>query len=187
MQRHRLCEGPWQWRPRPRPRRDGSRQAVPLAILLVCGLGLSNLVTPTGWAAALSQEPGRRAATAATPAAQRHPREKTYIKRKWGVEILFVRQTAARHMLEFRYKVLDPDKARALFVRKNKPLLTDVKSGAQLVVPVPAKTGALRNSDVPLAGHNYWMFFANPGNSVKTGDRVDIQIGEFLAQGLVVQ
>jgi hypothetical protein len=118
--------------------------------------------------------------------APHHPREKTYMKRKWGVEFLFLRETAAGYMLEFRYKVLDPMKAAPLFVRKTKPVLTHVRTGRQLTVPVPAKTGALRNSDPPLADHTYWMFFANPNKLVKPGDRVNLQIGDFAVEGLVV-
>ena len=60
-------------------------------------------------------EAAQRAATVIEPMpAPRHPREKTYMKRKWGVEILFLRETAAGYMLEFRYKVLDPAKAAPL-------------------------------------------------------------------------
>jgi len=118
--------------------------------------------------------------------APRHPREKTYMKRKWGVEIQFLRETAAGYMLEFRYKVLDPVKAAPLFVRKTKPVLTHVRTGKQLTVPVPAKTGALRNSDTPLADHTYWMFFSNPNKLVKPGDLVNLQIGDFAVEGLVV-
>ena len=117
----------------------------------------------------------------------RHPREKTYMKRKWGVEVLYVRQTAAGYMLEFRYKVVDSEKAKPLFLRQTKPRLTHVESGAKLIVPTPAKTGALRNSNPPLADHTYWMFFANPGKFVQAGEHVNIEIGDFVVEGLVVQ
>lgn len=117
----------------------------------------------------------------------RHPREKTFLKRRWGVEVMSVRQTAAGYMLEFRYRVLDAEKAKPLFERKTKPVLTHAESGARLIVPTPAKTGALRNSNPPLAGHTYWMFFANPGRLVKPGEHVNVEIGEFHADGLVVR
>ena len=117
----------------------------------------------------------------------RHPRQNTYMKRQWGVEVLYVQQTAGGYMLEFRYKVLDPEKAAPLFIRQTKPMLTHVESGTKLIVPTPAKTGALRNSNPPLADHTYWMFFANPGKLVKIGEHVNIQIGDFVAEGLVVQ
>ena len=115
-----------------------------------------------------------------------HPRDMTYMKRKWGVELLFVRETSANYMLEFRYKVLDANKAKPLFERQTKPVLTHVRTGAKLIVPTPAKTGALRNSNPPKNGKVYWMFFANPRKLVKPGDQVNIDIGDFHAKGLVV-
>ena len=125
--------------------------------------------------------------TAVSPEPAHHPREKTYLKRQWGVEVMYVRQTAAGYMLEFRYRVLDAEKAKPLFERRTKPVLTHSETGAKLIVPTPAKTGALRNSNPPLAGHIYWMFFANPGQLVKPGNHVSVEIGEFHANGLVVQ
>jgi len=116
-----------------------------------------------------------------------HPREATRMKRQWGVEVLGVRQTAAGYMLEFRYRVMDAEKAKPLFERKTKPVLVDEESGSSFVVPTPPKTGALRNSNPPLAGHTYWMFFANPGGFVKPGRRVSVVIGDFRAEGIVVQ
>jgi len=116
-----------------------------------------------------------------------HPRKNTFMKREWGIEIMFVRQTAAGYMLEFRYKVVDAEKAKALFERQIKPMLTHTESGAKLIVPTPAKTGALRNSNPPKDGNTYWMFFANPGQLVKPGQHVSIEIGDFLAENLVVQ
>lgn len=119
--------------------------------------------------------------------AARHPRENSYLKRKWGVEPVFVRQTAGGYMLEFRYRVLDAEKAKPLFERQTKPLLTHAETGAKLVVPTPAKTGALRNSNTPKDGITYWMFFANPGKLVKPGEHVNIEIGDFLVEKLIVQ
>lgn len=116
-----------------------------------------------------------------------HPRAKTYMKRQWGIEVMFVREAAAGYMLEFRYRVLDPEKAKPLFVRQTKPLLTHLETGATMVVPTPAKTGALRNSNEPLPDHTYWMFFANPAKLVQPGDLVNIEIGDFVAENLVVR
>lgn len=127
------------------------------------------------------------APSAATASDARHPREFTLLERQWGVQIEYVRQTAAGYMLEFRYKVVDPAKAAPLFDRALHPMLTHVESGGHYVVPTPAKTGPLRNSDAPLPGHVYWMFFANPGRVVSPGDHVNIEIGAFRVDGLVVE
>lgn len=125
--------------------------------------------------------------SAKTPARSPHPREKTFLKRQWGIEVVFVRQTSAGYMLEFRYKVIDPEKALPLFERQTKPMLTHVETGAQMIVPTPAKTGALRNSNLPQEGQTYWMFFANPGKLVEVGDEIAIDIGKFHIDGLIVE
>ena len=114
-------------------------------------------------------------------------RKNTFLRRKWGVEILFVQQTAGGYMLEFRYKVLDKKKAEPLFKRQIKPVLTHNRTGAKLIVPAPAKTGALRNSNLPKTGKTYWMYFANPGKLVKPGEKVSIKIGKFEVKNLVVK
>lgn len=119
--------------------------------------------------------------------AKPHPRENTLLKRQWGIEIVHVRLTANNYMMEFRYKVLDPQKAAPLFERQNKPILHHVSSGAAFIVPTPEKTGALRNSNPPEANHIYWMFFANPGQYVKAGDEVNIEIGPFRVDGIIVE
>lgn len=114
-----------------------------------------------------------------------HPRQATRMKREWGVEILGVRPTAAGYMLELRYRVIDPEKAAALFDRRAKPELVDDESGARFSVPSPPTTGEMRNSNPPLAGHTYWMLFANPGGFVKPGRRVSVLIGDFRAAAIV--
>ena len=155
---------------------------------LAASLALMILTTSVAWSDVVPQTDILQKATIIEPIpAPRHPREMTYMKRKWGIEIMFVRETASGYMLEFRYRVLDPEKAAALFVRKTKPVLTHVRTGAMLAVPTPAKIGALRNSDVPIADRTYWMFFANPNKIVKPGDRVNLQIAEFAVEGLVVK
>ena len=126
------------------------------------------------------------ASAGAMPERIPHPRKNTLIKRLWGVEVLGVRESAAGYMLEFRYKVIDEEKAGPLFVRKTKPVLIHEATGARLVVPEPAKTGPLRNSNPPIAGQTYWMFFTNPGRFVKQGDVVSVVIGEFSTNRLVV-
>jgi hypothetical protein len=137
-----------------------------------------------------SPDASAKAASTTSPAQQgaaSHPRENTLIKRTWGIELLGVQLISADYMLEFRYKVIDAKKAKPIFERKSQPLLTDQATGVRFQVPNMAKVGALRNSDPPIAGKVYWMFFGNPGKIVKPGSRVNIEIGEFHVNGLVVQ
>jgi hypothetical protein len=106
--------------------------------------------------------------------------------RRWGIRIESMRLTSAGYMLDFRYQVVDARKAKPLFERKTKPMLRDEATGAQMSVPVPPKTGALRSSNDPQAGRSYFMFFANPARFIKPGSRVTVTIGAFSVSGIRV-
>jgi hypothetical protein len=105
----------------------------------------------------------------------------------WGVDSLTVKYTESGEMIRFSYRVLDPDKAATLNDKKAEPSLIDPQAGVKLVVPQMEKIGQLRQSSTPIAGKSYWMAFSNSGRRVKRGDRVDVEIGNFRAQGLVVE
>ncbi len=111
--------------------------------------------------------------------------EEATLEERWGVEVVALRLTGADYMLDFRYKVIDPEKAAELFERANKPVLIHNSTGARLEVPRPAKTGPLRPTNPPQAGRTYFMLFSNPG-VVQAGDEVTIEIGDFEA-GVIVE
>lgn len=108
------------------------------------------------------------------------------LENQWGIELTALRMTAANRMIDFRYRVLDKDKAAPLFERQTKPYLIHQPSGKVLAVPNTAKVGSLRNSNMPKQGRIYWMFFGNNG-VVKNGDKVSVVIGDFQADNLVVE
>lgn len=108
------------------------------------------------------------------------------LAQRWGVEVVSVRLAAAGHMVDFRYRVVDPEKARPLFARRNKPQLVEEATGRSLTVASTAKTGPLRSSNDPIAGRTYFIFFGNPGD-VKAGSRVSVAIGDFRAENLLVE
>jgi hypothetical protein len=108
------------------------------------------------------------------------------LAQRWGIEVTSMRLSAHNHMIDYRYRVLDADKAAGLFKRQIKPHLIHQRSGKVLAVPVTAKVGPLRNSNIPKQGKIYWMFFGNAGKLVKPGDKVTIVIGDFRAENLVV-
>jgi hypothetical protein len=64
--------------------------------------------------------------------------------------------------------------------------LIDPEAGVKLVVPSLEKVGQLRQSSTPETGKSYWMAFSNKGRPVKRGHRVNVVIGHFHADGLVV-
>jgi hypothetical protein len=113
-------------------------------------------------------------------------RARTYYQLVWGVDSLSVKSTESGEVIRFSYRVLDADKANTLNDKKAEPSLIDPQAGVQLVVPSLEKVGKLRQSSAPQAGRSYWMAFSNKGRLVKRGDRVSVVIGQFRADGLVV-
>jgi hypothetical protein len=118
---------------------------------------------------------------------QQTKQQKQELSEKWGIELVAMRSTAAGHMVDFRYRVLDAEKAAPLFKRQTKPYLIHQESGKALGVPNTAKIGSLRNSNTPQNGRTYWMFFGNHHRLVQKGDLVTVAIGDFQATDLVVQ
>jgi hypothetical protein len=110
-----------------------------------------------------------------------------YYATMWGVDSLAVKSAESGEIIRFSYRVLDPDKAQPLNDKKNEPSLVDPRAGVKLVVPSLEKVGKLRQSSTPEAGKVYWMAFSNKGGLVKPGDRVNVVIDGFHAEGLVVQ
>ena len=109
-----------------------------------------------------------------------------YYRLIWGVEGLAVKWTESGEIIRFSYHVLDPNKAKPLNNKKSEPSLIDPRAGVSLVVPSLEQVGQLRQSADPEPGKSYWMAFSNKGRLVKRGDHVDVVIGPFRAEGLVV-
>jgi len=110
----------------------------------------------------------------------------TYYKLMWGVDSLTARWAESGEVIRFSYRVLDAEKAKVLNDKKAEPALIDPRAGVSLTVPAMENVGQLRQSADPEEGKSYWMTFSNKGRLVKRGDRVVIVIGQFRADGLVV-
>ena len=112
---------------------------------------------------------------------------KNYYVAAWGVDKLKVSYTSSGNLIRFSYRVTDPERAKVLGEKKSTPYLLGQRSRALLQIPVMDKVGQLRQTGSPQAGQEYWMVFSNKGNLVKPGDRVNVMIGSFHADGLMVE
>jgi hypothetical protein len=112
---------------------------------------------------------------------------KVYYVATWGIDKLNVSYTASGNLIRFSYRVVDARLAKPLGDVKETPSLLGQKSRAKLRIPVMEKVGQLRQTGTPQVGQEYWMVFSNKGNLVKPGDRVNVTIGIFHADGLMVE
>ena len=108
-------------------------------------------------------------------------------RRLWGIDNIMLKATASGSVVRFSYLVVDANKAKVLNDKKEDPYLLVQKNGAKLEVPATEKVGKLRQTATPENGREYWMVFQNASHTVQPGDRVDIVIGLFRADGLVVE
>jgi hypothetical protein len=132
--------------------------------------------------------------TAKTTLAPSHYRPSRFPKRAgeyyrlvWGVDSLSVKAVESGELIRFNYRVVDADKAKQLNNKNINAFLNCPEHHVQLVIPSLEKVGKLRQINTPEPGKSYWMAFSNPRRSVKRGDRVDLVIGEFHADGLIVE
>lgn len=114
---------------------------------------------------------------------------KMSIEEQWGIKIEALRISAAGNLLDFRYRILDPEKASYLVDRRNKAYMIDQASGRVLSVPNTAKVGPLRQTvryGLPKKDRVYFILFGNP-HVIEPGDRATVVIGDFRAENIVVE
>ncbi len=170
---------------RPRPRL--AKLAIGVVLLAAVDLvSAQEVPKPTP---ALTRVPVKTASESTHTILAKHVTKQAqmYYEGVWGVDSLTAKYTESGEMIRFSYRVLDPAKAAILNDKGAEPALIDPQAGVQLVVPQMEKIGKLRQSSTPIAGKSYWMAFSNSGRRVRPGHLVDVQIGSFHAQGIVVE
>jgi len=164
--------------------------------LLVSGLLSTSAVVPVVALAETHPQPTQSGNSVVPPKANATPvrylpnkfagRAGHYYRMVWGIDSLSVKWAESGELVRVSWRVLEPGKAAALNDKNTEPSLIDPQAGVSLVVPTMEKIGQLRQSATPEAGKSYWIAFSNKGRRVKRGDRVDLVIGQFRAEWLVV-
>jgi hypothetical protein len=126
-------------------------------------------------------------ATPRASAVAKSQRGAEFIKKRWGIDNIIVRATASGELIRFSYRVVDAEKAALINDKSKSPYLIEEKLGIALQIPQMEKVGQLRQTAKPENGREYWMAFSNKGKLIKPGSRVDIVIGSFRINDLVVE
>lgn len=103
---------------------------------------------------------------------------------RYGINITLVAVTAAGGLIDFRYQVVDPDKANAI--------IHDIDLYPKLVVEDTGATLAMRSlphnhgKTLELGG-NYFFLLPNANNAVHPGSLLTLVIGDARLEHVVVQ
>jgi len=168
-----------------------SRNTPYLFLYLILALSIGCLEVPAPQAQSISSNPHSGPAHAHKPSPYKPDpfagRAGKYYSLVWGVDSLKVKAAESGALIRFSYEVLDSTRAAPLSDKKLEPKLIAPDAHVMLVIPSLEKVGQLRQSSAMEAGKSYWMAFSNPRRTVKPGDRVNVVIGQFHADGLVVE
>jgi len=110
------------------------------------------------------------------------------LKRALGIELVSLRRSAAGHMLDLRYRIVDREKATPFVEGRVKPYLVDPERKLLLHVPFAEKVGKLQQ--VHLSSRPdfvYFMLFGNAGRLVQAGDHVTVIFGDFRIDDVKVE
>lgn len=130
-------------------------------VLMAGWIGISHATVPA--AAAIPASPAFEAAT--------------------GVRITRVAVTAGGGMIDFRYQVIDPDKAVIVHDWDKPPTIVDEATGKPFNAP-----WMQHSHNVNLkAGVTYYLILVNPQGGIKRGAPVTIQIGGSQLEHVIVQ
>jgi len=116
--------------------------------------------------------------------------EASAVETTYGIKVEGLRLTAAGSMLDFRYRVLDAQKAAPLLNGKIQPSLLDEARSARLGVPDTPTLGRIRQTSrngVIHTDRSYFIMFGNPGKALQSGDKVSLLLGTVKLTELTVQ
>jgi hypothetical protein len=105
----------------------------------------------------------------------------------WGIDHLRANYTSSGNLIRFSYRVVEPKLSKALGDHESTPYMYAPRTHAMLQVPSMEQIGLLRQLGANEANKEYWVVFSNKGSPVRPGDRVNVIIGKFHADGLLVE
>ena len=105
------------------------------------------------------------------------------LEERYGIRITLIGITAGGGMIDFRYKVIDADKAtKWIKDAALMPHFENETSGVMLNHP-----GGMAHSPTLLPGRVYYMLYGNSGGALQPGDAVAVKFGDLSVGPVVAQ
>ncbi len=110
------------------------------------------------------------------------PASAEVIEERWGIRITHIAVLADGGLIDFRFQILDPEKAMPLFNLEDRPLLY-VETTGQLVDSLyhPPHGHEL------VAGYTQYFLYNNHGGVIKPGTLVSVILGDLRLEHIVAQ
>jgi|WetSurMetagenome_2_1015567.scaffolds.fasta_scaffold200851_2 hypothetical protein len=156
-------------------------------ILRVLAIGLAIMVIPAILliSEARSDEVRRTEGAAysfAAPAQPAHFAVMQELEERFGIRVTLIGVTAAGGMVDFRFKVLDQEKARVLTQEHDlMPVLNVQNTDTRLAMPGGMHSMTLQNGKV------YYILFGNPKGEVKPGTPISVAFGDMQLEAIQAQ
>ncbi len=101
---------------------------------------------------------------------------------RYGITVNLIGVTAAGGLIEFRYQVVDPDKADQMIHDVTLlPIVVVEDSGATMVISRP------HHAVEPELGGTYFFLFANAHNAIRAGSQLTLVMGDSRLEHIVAQ
>lgn len=101
---------------------------------------------------------------------------------RYGINVNLIGVMAAGGLIEFRYQVVDPDKAGRMIHDVNLlPIVVVEETGATMVISRPHHA-----ADLQLGG-TYFFLFANAHNAIHAGSQVTLVMGDARLEHIVAR
>jgi hypothetical protein len=97
----------------------------------------------------------------------------------YGIRLDGLHLSAHGHILDLRYRVIDPAKAALLLDARSRVYLIDGARNAKLGVPQSPVIGGMRQTSrnhVVYTDRDYFILFVNPGRVVRSGDTLKLAV-----------
>lgn len=110
------------------------------------------------------------------------PATEAAVQDKYGIRVTHIAVLAAGGLIDFRFQVLDPDKASALFELENRPLLYVEATGQ--------KVDSLYH---PPHGHNFqpgqsqYFIYNNYKGAIRSGSPVAVVLGDLRLEHIIAK
>ena len=110
------------------------------------------------------------------------PASAEVVEAQWGIRIQHIGVSADGGLIDFRFVVVDPDKAVPLLSVENRPRLFVEDSGAMVdsLMHPP-------HSHEPTAGQSHFLLYNNTGGAIQRGASVSVLLGDLRLEGIIAK